>query len=94
MERIDTVNNTLVVLGQAVQDVLPGRDRTSGEGLRGRGASTANEDVQWATGASQREQESPPSGGGVQPFAVFHPKAHQEVAEADGRCVQGSVLYF
>jgi putative transposase len=56
---------------------------TEQEGLRGSGASTANEDVQWATGASQREQESQPSGGGAQPITAFYPRAQQEVAAAD-----------
>ena len=54
----------------------------------------SNEEVQWATGASQREQESQSSRGGAQPIAAFYPRAHQEVAGADWRCLQGGVLYL
>src|SRR4029450_5247466 len=74
--------------------VVPGRDRTSGEGRRGSASSTGQEEDQWTTGASQREQESQPSGGGAQPIAPFYPRAHQELVAADWRRLQGGVLYF
>ena len=49
-------------------------------------ASPTHDEVPWATGTAQREQESQPSRGGDQSFACFHPRAHEEVVGADWRC--------
>src|SRR5215831_4068154 len=64
-------------------NLLPGRDRTSGKGRRGSGASPVNTEGQGATGTSPREQESQPSGRGVQPITPFYPRAHQKLVAAD-----------
>src|SRR4029450_2862438 len=72
--------------------VFPGHAGAGGKARRGVGARAAPDEGQWPTRTAVREQESQPSRGGTEPVASFHPRAYQEGARADRRCLQGRVL--